>query len=636
MAGLFRRPTSPILVHCLAVLEHLRWKAGRRNPCIFLQKWQVKWTPFGSICSVSPDGQSNEENLHSVVGRLAKDLTQPAGQSELCIVLYFIVCFFHHAGGKSLCVIGLFLLFLCYGQCKQVPNLGSNNQSTKERGAQYFSKVTAEWHQKLRKSLDEKALNLRPSYHSPASRPTTTDSGDKAAMEALYTATNGPTWVNNTGWMKGDPCNPLWHGLYCAGGRILQINLVYNNMTGSLPAKLAEATTLQVARFYSNFLTGPLPQEILQMKSLQILDVNDNEITGPFPGSVIMPNLTDLILYKNQIKGTFPDLTETPMLQTLEISSNIFMGDFPDISRCTKLQILIASNNNFTGNFPGNMQSLSGLQQFWLFNNQFDKAEIPESWSSLVSLTDVQLSGVSGELPSYIGQVWTNLVHLVMIDGDLTGEFDTGLCSLHQLQDLRLFGNRLSGQLPTCLCDMSSVQTFEMSDNQLTGSIPYCIGSLTELATFYLSRNNLTGTLPESIGSLAKLEIMDLSSNAITGTVPSSYAGLTGIVGFSLCYNKLYKLEPGLEPLYDRIKGFSCELYNNPWSCPLPTDVPANCQATCSKCNTGSKRTDCSECVADADCGWCNEGPNCLEGSQSGPYVYVCKSGDWSYGSGTC
>ena len=49
-----------------------------RNPCIFLQqKWQVKWIAFGSICSVSPDGQSNEGNVHSVVGQLSNDLLNP-------------------------------------------------------------------------------------------------------------------------------------------------------------------------------------------------------------------------------------------------------------------------------------------------------------------------------------------------------------------------------------------------------------------------------------------------------------------------------------------------------------------------------------------------------------------------------
>ena len=535
---------------------------------------------------------------------------------------------------KRLAVLVFLAVLLSCVKCKRQ----SRHPSVGTKSMQHFDDITANWHHKLRKTMDKKVSHLQimarntlaPSTHQ------STNPNDIKAMTMLYTATNGKYWYNSTRWMKGDPCDNQWHGLYCINGRVIQINLVFNNMTGSLPADLALADMLQVVRFYSNRLTGSIPAELLKMKSLQILDLDSNLLTGTVPSSISMPNLTSLILYHNQLKGHFPDLDETPLLQTLEISSNSFIGDFPDVSGCTDLQVLVASRNNFSGEYPSNLGRLQNLRQLWLFTNQFNQPEIPNSWSGLISLQDIQLESVNGVMPSFIGEAWTKLVHLVMIDGTLTGGFDTALCNLEQLQDLRLFGNQLSGTLPTCVCDMRRVTIFEMSDNQLTGSIPYCIGSLSELTDFYLSRNNLTGTLPSSIGSLAKLEIIDVSSNSITGSVPSSYAGLTEVVGFSLCYNKLYELENGLEPLFNRIKGYSCELYNNPWSCPLPSDVPTSCGAVCSKCNTGTAHTECSECVADANCGWCNEGPNCLEGSVKGPYDYQCKSQDWSYGSGAC
>ena len=531
-------------------------------------------------------------------------------------------------------IVVVLVTLLSFGHCNQQPK----HLSVARKSTEHFKTITVEWHQKLHREMAEKTRHLQVTAknHLIAHQYSTTNPKDKEAMVELYTATYGQYWNNNTNWMKGDPCDDQWYGLYCINGRVLQINLVFNNVTGSLPAALAQADMLQVVRLYSNRLTGPIPSQILQMKALQILDLDANLLTGSLPKSISMPNIMSLILYQNKLTGEFPDLVETPQLQTLEISSNVFTGDFPDVSRCTKLQELVASRNNFSGQYPSSLGGLQSLRQLWLFMNQFRNPEIPNSWSGLVSLQDIQLDGVSGALPSFIGEAWQKLVHLVMIDGTLTGGFDTALCTLQQLEDLRLFENKLSGTLPTCTCEMRSLATFEMSDNQLTGSIPYCIGSLSKLANFYLSRNNLTGTLPTSIGNLALLEIMDVSSNSITGTVPSSYAGLTEIVGFSLCYNKLYKLEDGLEPLYDRIKGFSCELYNNPWTCPLPSDVPASCGASCSKCNSGNKRTDCHECVADDGCGWCNEGPNCLEGTGSGPYEYQCKSNDWFYGSGGC
>ena len=529
----------------------------------------------------------------------------------------------------------LFGMLLSFGQCMEQQQSFDSSNIVKNKPTQYFDEVTTKWHQQLRKEIDAEVhyLQSTAAAHTHSLKPTTTNPNDVKAMIALYNSTNGKTWINNTGWMEGDPCNDMWQGLYCLNGRVLQITLVYNNLTGFLPVELAEADMLQVIRFYSNRLTGSIPSQLLMMKNLQLLDLDSNQLTGSISSSISMPKLTQLFLFANQLSGPFPSLSEMPQLQTLEISSNMFKGEFPNLSACTKLQTLIASRNNFTGDLPSSLGGLQDLKTLWLFINQFDKPQIPSSWSQLISLEDIELDNVYGKIPDYIGTSWTKLMHLVITDGEMEGEFSEGLCNLRQLQDVRLFQNKLSGSLPTCVCTLTNLKIFEMSDNQLIGSIPYCMGDLTKLTDFYLSRNNLTGNLPVSLGSLSSLEIMDVSSNSITGVVPSSFAGLTEIVGFSLCYNKLYLLEDGLEPLYDRIKGYQCELYDNPWSCPLPSDVPASCQATCSKCNTGNKHTDCSACVADGDCGWCSEGPNCLRGTSGGPYDYQCKSSDWRYGS---
>ena len=91
---------------------------------------------------------------------------------------------------------------------------------------------------------------------------TTANLKDREAMVALYNATNGQHWINNTRWMKGDPCIDKWHGLYCIGGRVLQINMTFNNMSGTLPAELAQADMLQVVQLHNNRLT-----ELFQQRS---------------------------------------------------------------------------------------------------------------------------------------------------------------------------------------------------------------------------------------------------------------------------------------------------------------------------------------------------------------------------------
>ena len=507
------------------------------------------------------------------------------------------------------------------------------------KGMKHFDIITEKWHQKLHREIDEEIYRLKTTHKSTTVHHyTTTNSKDREAMVALYNATNGQHWINNTRWMKGDPCIDEWHGLYCIGGRVLQINMTFNNMSGTLPAELAQADMLQVVQLHNNRLTGTIPAVILQMNSLQILNLNSNQLTG-LPVSISMPNLTSLIVNGNLMKGNLTTQWNTPLLQTLDVSSNEFTGHFPDLSGCSKLQVLVAFSNEVSGQYPSSLGVLQNLKKLWLSYNNFNEPEIPYSWSGLESLRDIYLNGVSGKIPSFIGEAWKKLVRLWITSGTLTGEFSTSLCTLQQLQEIDLSENNLSGTLPTCICQLTSLEFLDLCNNHFTGSIPYCLGSLSELRLLFLTWNYFSGILPTSIGNLTKLQSLDISLNEITGTVPATYAGLTNISALDLSDNKLYKLEDGLEPLYDRIKGFySCELYNNPWSCPLPQNVPVSCLAECSKCNTGNKHTSCVQCVADGNCGWCNEGPNCLEGTADGPcnHMYQCKPEDWSYGSNTC
>jgi hypothetical protein len=40
--------------------------------------------------------------------------------------------------------------------------------------------------------------------------------GDQAAaVVALYHSCGGPSWLQNTSWLVGDPCDNRWYGIYC-------------------------------------------------------------------------------------------------------------------------------------------------------------------------------------------------------------------------------------------------------------------------------------------------------------------------------------------------------------------------------------------------------------------------------------
>lgn len=492
-----------------------------------------------------------------------------------------------------------------------------------------------EYHKQLHQ-LQEKtvAAMQRP---GAAHRDTPTNPDDYDAIVALYHSTNGPQWANKTGWLKGDPCTyPYWFGIYCLDGRVLQINLVYNQLSGPLPSALERASALQVLRLYSNVITGEIPVGLFSLKSLKVLDVNTNQLTGTLPAQVDLANLTELVLYGNNLKGRFPNTFHAPKLEVLEISSNSLDGNLPvGLSESTSLTQLVVSRNAFTGTLPSSYGSLVKLQRLWTFYNNFDQPTIPDSYQRLVNLVEVQADGLYGPMPEWIGTSWRKIKYLILINGRLSGNFPESLCNCQDMISLRLFNNSLKGELPNCVCEMQKMTDFEISDNQFTGSIPDNFQGCRSLENLYLSRNNFTGTFPGTVGGLVNLTVVDVSNNGLYGTIPNTINNLKdNIAEFAICYNMFSDIESGVDDFFKRIVDYTCLFYNNPWSCPLSTQIPKECSARCSTCNVQAQHKSCSACVQSSGCGWCEKGQNCLEGSSQGPETYYkCMSEDWKVNS---
>lgn len=497
----------------------------------------------------------------------------------------------------------------------------------------------AEYHKELQLKHEKKMAALRVEQQQRSrgkGRVTPINPDDHSAILDLYQSTGGPKWANNSGWMKGDPCTDIWFGIYCIDGRVLQINLVYNQLVGQLPSSLNRLSELQVIRLYSNFLSGEIPPGLFSLKSLQVLDVNSNQLSGTIPSRIDLANLTDLILYGNNIKGEFPTTFHAPKLQLLEVSSNSFSGNLPEgLSESTDLTQLVVSRNAFTGGLPSSYGSLVKLERLWTFYNNFDRPEIPESYRSFVNLVEIQADGLSGEMPQWIGSSWRKLKYLIVINGWLSGNFPESLCGCKDMISLRLFNNSLSGELPDCICQMEKMTDIEISDNQFTGNIPDNFQGCRSLETMYFSRNNFTGKFPVSLGELVNLTVIDVSTNGLYGTIPNSINKLSEVIAnFAICFNMFSDIESGVDDFFKRIVDYTCLFYNNPWSCPMSTTVPKECSASCSTCNAPAQRQSCSTCVQKSPgCGWCQVGQNCLEAYNKRPdSYYKCKLGDWRVG----
>ena len=72
---------------------------------------------------------------------------------------------------------------------------------------------------------------------------TCSDEDDRAVLVALYEATNGDNWVNNTHWLSDKPLGE-WHGVTTdENGRVTELWLRENGLSGELPASLGNLTT---------------------------------------------------------------------------------------------------------------------------------------------------------------------------------------------------------------------------------------------------------------------------------------------------------------------------------------------------------------------------------------------------------
>lgn len=79
---------------------------------------------------------------------------------------------------------------------------------------------------------------------------------DRSALMALYDATGGSRWRNRSGWGSSAPLED-WHGVRVNfRGRVVEIDLHHNNLTGHLPAGVDKLTALKKLIMWGNELRG--------------------------------------------------------------------------------------------------------------------------------------------------------------------------------------------------------------------------------------------------------------------------------------------------------------------------------------------------------------------------------------------
>ena len=370
---------------------------------------------------------------------------------------------------------------------------------------------------------------------------------DRAALIALYRATDGPNWERNRNWLQslkmrdwqGVTTNLRDDGVVTVTG----LSLPQNNLTGTLPAEIGRLTSLSWLDLKANALTGPIPPELGRLTSLELLSLWDNDLIGPIPPE--LGNLTALErlwLLDNQLTGSIPpSLGQLASLRWLNLSSNTLTGPIPpELGSLTNLENLQLSNNDLIGPVPAALSNLAALESLWLLDNLLT-GSIPPSLGQLENLYSLNLSrnALTGPIPPELARL-TSLRFLSLEHNALTGPIPPELGSLTSLEYLSLETNALTGPIPPELGSLAALEWLNLGVNKLTGSIPWEIGNLAALRWLNLGSNFvLSGSIPPELGNLAALESLYLDQNALIGPIPPELGNLASLRTLHLYSNDL-------------------------------------------------------------------------------------------------
>lgn len=426
------------------------------------------------------------------------------------------------------------------------------------------------------------------------------DTDALVALVGFYTTTGGQNWTNNENWLSQAPL-AAWYGVTVDDdGRVTELDLSANNLSGSLPSTLSRLTDLKKMNLGANEgLVGPMPESLtaLAIESLNLegtglctpsssryrswlndigdttgvevcaIDYPDWEVLVTLYGETNGLNwenstnwlsaepiddwfgvtadasgrVTALNLGRNNLLGTLPvELGRLTSLERLVMSANELSGPIPrELGNLKNLRVLDLAFCWISGTIPPELGQLAKLERLNLTRNGSTLAgTLPPELGQLTNLNILALggNGFSGSIPRSIGRL-TKLRELYLWGNDFTGSIPREIGQLANLRFIDIVRTSISGPLPVELSQLSNLETLWLFDNELTGSIPGQIGQMSSLTDLRLSNNKLTGGIPGELSRMTSLESLDFSYNRLSGSVPPELGNTPALKELALAGN---------------------------------------------------------------------------------------------------
>ena len=194
-----------------------------------------------------------------------------------------------------------------------------------------------------------------------------------APLVALYRATNGEGWTENSNWLSSRPLGD-WFGVETNGrGEVIEVVLYGNGLRGTIPPELAELKELEVLAL-SGQLRGRIPPELGKLPRLRILTLSHNQLSGQIPLTLgeLPVSLESLSLNGNRLTGGIPpELGQLSGLTALRLDENALTGEIPvELGHLRQLTELDLADNHLRGQIPPELGHLTELRKLYLAGNR--------------------------------------------------------------------------------------------------------------------------------------------------------------------------------------------------------------------------------------------------------------------------
>ncbi|XP_022134227.1 probable leucine-rich repeat receptor-like serine/threonine-protein kinase At3g14840 [Momordica charantia] len=256
---------------------------------------------------------------------------------------------------------------------------------------------------------------------------------------------------------------------------VTHIILNSQSLPGTLPSQLFKLPYLEVLDLAWNYLSGEIPPEWGSTKLLELVLLG-NRLTGSIPDGIgNITTLRTLNLEINNLSGRLPStLGNLLNLEKLLLGSNNFTGRLPtSLGMLTSLITFRINDNNFEEQIPSFIQNWKNIERIRIQGSGLS-GPIPSEIGLLTKLTDLRISDLNGASSPFPPlKNLTNISYLVLRSCNIIGvlpEFLAGMTTTLKLLDLSF--NRISGQIPTWFRSLQKADNIFLTGNLLNGSVP--------------------------------------------------------------------------------------------------------------------------------------------------------------------